>query len=249
MSPESCCPLAKDANTKIACELAAGEAAKKAHEGCPVADKSCCLKKEEVSETCCLKKEESCPVKEGTCPGAAKTDAPEGDSAKEAGAAGQDEEASPEEEVVEGNWKARKVEVSEIKVETGEEDEDIFWTQRSKLYRWATDTDGTGVWKERGLGDSKLLKHRTSGKIRFLLRQEKTFKVVANHYVLESDGLCKLTPNVGSDKIWVWTAHNTLEDENKVEQLALKFATLDQAKTFKEKFEEAAAVNKELFKK
>lgn len=37
-------------------------------------------------------------------------------------------------------------------------------------------------WKERGTGDVKLLKHKTTGKIRLLLRQEKTLKVCANHY-------------------------------------------------------------------
>nr|PVC51767.1 Ran binding protein 1 [Theileria orientalis] len=169
------------------------------------------------------------------------------DKKTEETSASENPEYVEEEEVVEGDWKARKVEVKEIKVETGEEDEEVFWKQRSKLYRWATDTDGTGVWKERGLGESKLLKHKTTGKIRFLLRQEKTFKVVANHYVLERNGLCKLTPNVGSDKIWVWSAHNTLDEESKLEQLALKFPNVDQAKLFKEKFEEAAKLNEPLF--
>lgn len=169
------------------------------------------------------------------------------DKKTEETSASENPEYVEEEEVVEGDWKARKVDVHEIKVETGEEDEEVFWKQRSKLYRWATDSDGTGVWKERGLGESKLLKHKTTGKIRFLLRQEKTFKVVANHYVLEANGLCKLTPNVGSDKIWVWTAHNTLDEESKLEQLALKFPNVEQAKLFKEKFEEAARLNKPLF--
>lgn len=144
---------------------------------------------------------------------------------------------------------AYQVEVKEIKVVTGEEDEEIFWQQRSKLYRFGTDTDGDQVWKERGLGESKLLKHKTTGKIRFLLRQEKTLKVVANHYVLETEALCKLKPNIGSDKIWVWTANNTYDDETKVEQMALKFGQIEQAKLFKEKFEEAAKINKAIFDK
>lgn len=165
--------------------------------------------------------------------------------------AAQPEDAAQEEEeeVVEGDWNTRKVEVKEIKVVTGEEDEEIFWQQRSKLYRFGTDTDGDQVWKERGLGESKLLKHKTTGKIRFLLRQEKTLKVVANHYVLETEALCKLKPNIGSDKIWVWTANNTYDDETKVEQMALKFGQIEQAKLFKEKFEEAAKINKAIFDK
>lgn len=70
----------------------------------------------------------------------------------------------------------------EVKVETGEESEDTFWKCRSKLYRWAAG----GEWKERGLGEAKLLQHRETKKIRFLLRQEKTLKIVANHYGEES---------------------------------------------------------------
>lgn len=70
-----------------------------------------------------------------------------------------------------------QVEVHEVKVETGEEDEETFWKCRSKLYRWAG-----SEWKERGLGEAKLLQHKETKKIRFLLRQEKTLKIVANHY-------------------------------------------------------------------
>jgi hypothetical protein len=32
-----------------------------------------------------------------------------------------------------------------------------------------------------------------------------------------------LTPNVGSDKIWVWSVVDFSEDEGKLEQFALKF--------------------------
>lgn len=52
-------------------------------------------------------------------------------------------------------------------------------SRRSKLFRF--DAEGN-QWKERGTGDVKLLKHKTTGKIRLLLRQEKTLKVCANHY-------------------------------------------------------------------
>ncbi len=36
-------------------------------------------------------------------------------------------------------------------------------------------------WKERGIGEAKLLKNRSTGKVRVLLRQEKTNKLVMNH--------------------------------------------------------------------
>ncbi|CDJ37406.1 ran-specific GTPase-activating protein, putative [Eimeria tenella] len=154
-----------------------------------------------------------------------------------------DEVANLEQEVTEGNWTRPEVEVHEVKVETGEESEDTFWKCRSKLYRWAAG----GEWKERGLGEAKLLQHRETKKIRFLLRQEKTLKIVANHYVVATDVYCKLTPNVSSEKIWVWTVMDFAEGELKNEQFALKFGQVEQAKEFKEKFEEAAAINSKLF--
>ncbi|KFG31853.1 putative ran binding family protein 1 [Toxoplasma gondii RUB] len=157
---------------------------------------------------------------------------------------------NPEEEVTEGNWNTPQVEVHAVQVETGEEDEDVFWKHRSKLYRWVSstgDAQAAGEWKERGIGDAKLLRHKETGKIRFLLRQEKTLKIVANHYVVASGVYCKLTPNVSSEKIWVWTVMDFAEGELKNEQFALKFGQVEQAQEFKKKFEEAAALNAKIF--
>ena len=47
--------------------------------------------------------------------------------------------------------------------------------RRCKLFRLA-ETE----WKQRGLGDIKILKHKVTGKCRMVMRQEKTLKVVAN---------------------------------------------------------------------
>lgn len=51
-------------------------------------------------------------------------------------------------------------------------------TQHSKckLYRFESDE-----WKERGIGQARLLKHKENGKTRLLMRQEKTLKIRANH--------------------------------------------------------------------
>ena len=40
-------------------------------------------------------------------------------------------------------------------IATGEEDEDEIYSQRSKLYRFRD-----GEWKERGIGNAKLLQHK-----------------------------------------------------------------------------------------
>jgi len=46
---------------------------------------------------------------------------------------------------------------------------------RTKLYRF-----NDNQWKERGVGNLKLLRDRKERKIRVLMRQEKTHKPVAN---------------------------------------------------------------------
>ena len=46
---------------------------------------------------------------------------------------------------------------------------------RAKLFRWRDEQ-----WKERGIGNAKLMRDRTEKRIRFVMRQEKTLKPVAN---------------------------------------------------------------------
>merc|ERR1712039_940750 len=98
------------------------------------------------------------------------------------------------------------------RIDSGEESEKLLYSQRSKLYRFRD-----GEWKDRGVGEAKLYKHNDSGKVRFLLRQEKTQKIVANHYVIDVPPFCDLRPNADSDKCWVWTAYECSDEEGAVE--------------------------------
>jgi hypothetical protein len=50
--------------------------------------------------------------------------------------------------------------------------------RRAKLFRFDTDAS---EWKERGTGDVRLLQHKTTGKVRLVMRRDKTLKVCANH--------------------------------------------------------------------
>lgn len=50
--------------------------------------------------------------------------------------------------------------------------------RKAKLYRF--DKEGN-QWKERGVGTVKLLKHKKTGKVRLVMRQNKTLKICANH--------------------------------------------------------------------
>jgi hypothetical protein len=51
--------------------------------------------------------------------------------------------------------------------------------RKCKLYRFDNDS---GEWKERGVGQTRLLRSNDSAKIRLLMRQEKTLKIRANHF-------------------------------------------------------------------
>lgn len=86
-----------------------------------------------------------------------------------------DENYDPEKEVL-GDWKPT-IELPEIQTVTGEEEDEEMTKFRVKLYRWRD-----AQWKERGVGDLKFLKHKTTNKIRVIMRADKTGKVVANHF-------------------------------------------------------------------
>nr|XP_055072526.1 ranBP2-like and GRIP domain-containing protein 4 isoform X2 [Misgurnus anguillicaudatus] len=120
-----------------------------------------------------------------------------------------------------------------VAVKTGEEEEEEMFCNRAKLFRFDSDTK---EWKERGLGCIKILKHKTSGKVRLLMRREQVLKICANHYITTD---MVLKPNAGSDKSWVWYAIDYADESPKTEQLAIRFKTADEATMFKLKFEEA----------
>ncbi|MBZ3874811.1 E3 SUMO-protein ligase RanBP2 [Sciurus carolinensis] len=125
-----------------------------------------------------------------------------------------------------------------IEVKTGEEDEEEFFCNRAKLFRF----DGESKeWKERGIGNVKILRHKMSGKIRLLMRREQVLKICANHYISPD---MKLTPNAGSDRSFVWHALDYADELPKPEQLAIRFKTPEEATLFKCKFEEAQNILK-----
>eukprot|EP00697_Spironema_sp_BW2_P012130 gnl/Spiro4/28200_TR13951_c0_g1_i1.p1 gnl/Spiro4/28200_TR13951_c0_g1~~gnl/Spiro4/28200_TR13951_c0_g1_i1.p1 ORF type:complete len:294 (-),score=82.78 gnl/Spiro4/28200_TR13951_c0_g1_i1:168-1010(-) len=133
-----------------------------------------------------------------------------------------------------------KIRLHEVEVTTGEDDEDTLFTCRAKLFRMDHDAR---EWKERGVGDIKFLKHKTNGKIRILMRREKTLKICANHYVTP---IMRLSSNCGNDRSWVWKAHDFSEmgDANwtlKEETLAIRFTTVEITQNFRAAFERCVA--------
>ena len=69
----------------------------------------------------------------------------------------------------------RQVDIPKVEVKTNAENLECIFKMRIKLYRFRDDQ-----WKERGVGNAKLMRDRKQQRIRMLMRQEKTLKPVAN---------------------------------------------------------------------
>ncbi|PNY28171.1 Ran-specific GTPase-activating protein 1 [Tolypocladium capitatum] len=153
-----------------------------------------------------------------------------------------EEEEAPESEDVHFEPVIRLTEKVETK--TNEESEEQQFKMRAKLFKFVKESS---EWKERGTGDVRLLKHKDNGKTRLVMRRDKTLKVCANHYIVPE---MKLSPNVGSDRSWVWNAATDVsEGEPEAVTLAIRFANSDNANQFKDAFLKAQKENEEIFKK
>ena len=143
---------------------------------------------------------------------------------------------NPEEEVKINPSQTCSLPKAEVK--TGEEDEDIIYKGRGKIYRFREKE-----WKERGIGDMKLLRHKKEKRIRFILRQDKTLKIVAN-FIIQDKPLCELKPHQGSDKMFYFIANDYSEEAPMIEKFAIKLGNAEKAKLFKQNFEDAQIFNK-----
>ncbi|KAF5747633.1 Ran-binding protein 1 b isoform 1 [Tripterygium wilfordii] len=146
----------------------------------------------------------------------------------------EDDENAPAEDEDTGAQVAPIVKLEEVAVTTGEEDEDPILDLKAKLYRF--DKEGN-QWKERGAGSVKLLKHKETGKVRLVMRQSKTLKICANHLVFPT---MTVQAHAGSDKSCVWHAPDFADGELKEELFCIRFASIENCKTFMEKVQEVA---------
>ncbi|WFD30221.1 Ran GTPase binding protein Sbp1 [Malassezia sp. CBS 17886] len=129
---------------------------------------------------------------------------------------------------------------NKVEVKTHEEDEDVLFKIRAKLFRFDKESK---EWKERGTGDVRLLQRKDTHKVRLVMRRDKTLKVCANHYVSPE---IVLQPNVGSDRSWVYNVTADISDgEPTSETLAIRFANSDNAQNFKKELGVAQALNME----
>ncbi|KAL0185343.1 hypothetical protein M9458_021040, partial [Cirrhinus mrigala] len=136
-----------------------------------------------------------------------------------------------------------------VEVKSGEEDEEILFKERAKLYRWDRELN---QWKERGVGDIKILFHPMKKRYRLLMRREQVLKVCANHTISQSIELKPMntsanalvyrprsSPHTRHSSAGVFTSVRLFthtEGDGKVEQLAAKFKTPELAESFRRAF-------------
>jgi hypothetical protein len=125
------------------------------------------------------------------------------------------------------------------KLATGEEDEEVLFSDRAKLYAMVGKE-----WKERATGPVKLSLVKSLGKVRFIIRTDKVLKVRANFLV---DPAVALKPMPGSDKAWLWTALDFSDEDKPAGEaltLSIRLTTKEAADTFAAMFEKARDINR-----
>jgi len=163
---------------------------------------------------------------------------------KEKAAEGGDDDDKVEEEEADVHFEPVVHLTEKVDTKTNEEAEEQTFKMRAKLFKFDRESR---EWKERGTGDVRLLKHKENGKTRLVMRRDKTLKVCANHYIVPD---MKLSPNVGSDRSWVWNAAaDVSEGEPEAATLAIRFGNSENANLFKEGFIKAQQENEALFAK
>lgn len=143
------------------------------------------------------------------------------------------------------------VKLNEVEVKTGEEDETVLLKLRCKLFKFEQENK---EWKEKGVGDLKILQHKQTQSIRILMRRDqvrgvlivldlttvmhssfKVLKLCANHKIAPDMKLTELNP-----KQFTWMAVDFSDEQPKSELLLARFKDADEGAKFKTEFEKAA---------
>lgn len=128
----------------------------------------------------------------------------------------------------------------EVPINTGEEGEAELFCGRAKLFRYV-DINGVKEWRERGVGNLKILSNPNTEKVRLLMRRDQVHKICANHFITKD---MNLTPMTNNDRAYIWAAHDFADEVVVVEKLCVKFKTPEEAKKFHEAFEAAINLSK-----
>ncbi len=122
--------------------------------------------------------------------------------------------------------------LSKVDVRSGEEEENVLYSHRAKLYRFV-ETE----WKDRGIGNVKILQQKESKKIRLLMRREQILKICLNHNVYPNLEMKPMANDQGKE--WTWFAEDFSEGVGSAGKFAIKFKTTEIANEFKDAIEDA----------
>lgn len=128
------------------------------------------------------------------------------------------------------------VKLQEVETKTGEEDEEIMFKNRCKLFRFNSELK---EWKEKGVGDIKILKHKLKNTYRVLMRREQVLKLCANHRINPDIKLENL-----NEKQLTWHVQDCSEEQPRSEILLAKFRHEEEATKFKTVFQEVQKILK-----
>ena len=116
------------------------------------------------------------------------------------------------------------VKLEQVELKTGEEDEEVILKQRCKLYKFDITSK---EWKEKGIGDMKILKHKTKNTYRLLMRRDQVLKVCLNQKIVP-----EIKFEIQSDKYIQWIANDFSEGKTVQETLLAKFKNESDALKF-----------------
>ncbi|KAL9896692.1 E3 SUMO-protein ligase RanBP2-like [Glossina fuscipes fuscipes] len=119
-----------------------------------------------------------------------------------------------------------------VEVNTGEENEIVLFEHRAKLLRF---DNKAGEWKERGLGNIKLLQDKDDiNKLRLLMRREQVHKLCCNQRVNKDTAFTYMKNTALS-----WAGQDFSDNELVVEMLTVRFKTPEVCKQFLKALNEA----------
>ena len=126
-----------------------------------------------------------------------------------------------------------KLEAGKLELSTGEEEEQPKFVHRAKLYRFDKELS---QWKERGVGDVKLLFNERTRKARITMRRDQVFRVCCNHAIVPDMELKRMKS--GAQNAWSWfTPMDATEETPRAESFSIKFKNQEIADKFSEAFE------------
>ena len=124
------------------------------------------------------------------------------------------------------------IKLEKVDVTTGEEQEDVIFNSKAKMYRF---DQASNQWKERGVGLLKLLRNNETRKSRLIMRRDQICKLCANHLLLPG---MKLEPMPSSNRCMMWKTFADLSEGSPEEcLLAVRFKTDELVAKFSAVFE------------